>query len=364
VSYSKPITAYTHWTDLGAPTSAEFPNWFFVAISQIAMDNKMDVPSTELLKALRSTINDLENAITGTAYIATTVMTMHRDMLSELRSQLAALEKSHLSIREMQEIHLREMAIIDEKINAVLNDESCLQLDDHQDTIYMLHQPKKALIPQYKTACEAWKKANAKEEAHSKALIDRAHSLLAHATEAVGLEETVRAVVEIELKQRLATSLLEDGILIWVSQTNQFAILMTECVLRISGYQLIIAPTHLCFDPQSLRNLHDRYRLDHTSTDMGKREITIDLRDVEELQFTSRRANIPGTSDEKSPHYEPAKHHQCILIRTDVGMQYFLADRKNESRDKGWGSLQGVPDSSPSLLYRKLTALWQEAKDN
>jgi hypothetical protein len=328
------------------------------------MEATMDVPSTKIAKALRSTISDLENTIARTADIATTVTMMHRDMLSEIRSQLVVLEESHSSIQEQQEIYLQEMAIVDEKINAVLKDESCLQLDGHQDTIYMLLQPKKALIPQHRAACEAWKKTNAIKEAHSTALIDRAQSLLAHTTEAVGLEETVRAAVEIELKQRLATGLLEDGILVWVSRTNQFATLMTECVLGINGYQMAIAPTQLCFDLESLRNLHDKYHLEHTSTDMGKREITIDLQDVEELQFTGRRANIPGTSDDKSPHYEPAKYHQCIHIRTRVGMQYFLANRKNESRDKGWGSLQGAPDGSPNLLCQKLTELWQRAKDN
>ncbi|KAJ4351545.1 uncharacterized protein N0V89_006888 [Didymosphaeria variabile] len=329
----------------------------------------MNTSSTRLLKTLAGTIEKLQKTVaenSDNADSALIVTRMHREMLSELQSQLNDLEKSHSSMKRTGDDHKREIATIRQKIDAVTASGCCLTSEDLDDTIFMLLTPIKELESQYSIAYGDWKKTNDREETHAKDLLERAQALLMHAKEAVNLEGIVRAAVQNELKQRhreeIAASLLEDGILVWASRTNQFAILMTECLMQIDGHQLTIAPTQLCFDTHSVRSLHQKYRLDHTSIDIEKHEVTIDLRDVEELKSTKRRANIPGTFDEKSPHWEPPKYHQCVNIRTRQGEEYFLADRRNEARDKTWGRLQGAPDGSPSLLCQKLTEIWEKLK--
>lgn len=324
------------------------------------------------ITTLQTTVDVLENSIATTAKSATTVTAIHLEVLSQLRSQLVVLENSHSSIKKMEDDHKREMFIVDERINTMVQNQNCLKRDDQDDTIKMLHAPKKVLISHHRATGEAWAANHAKEEMHSKALIDRAQALIAYAKDAVELEGTIRVAVESKFEQRhreyvaqIADSLLEDGIRVWVSKSNIFATLMTECLVRITGYQLTIEPTKTCSDEESLRELHDKYRLDHTCSDMPRTKFRIDLRDVEELKFTNRRATIPGTCDETSPHWEPPRYHQCVYIRTCVFREYFLADRKNEPQDKVWVSLQqGAPYGSPGLLCQKLVQYWQEAKDS
>ncbi|KAL1593242.1 hypothetical protein SLS60_010850 [Paraconiothyrium brasiliense] len=329
----------------------------------------MSISSTRLISTLKATIEKLQNTLAENADNADNAMTvtkMHREMLSELQFRLNDLEKSQYSIKKAKYNHMREIATLRQKIDVVTSSEGYLTPEDRDDTIFMLLIPLKELEAQYSIAYKMWKRNNDKEEAQANDLLERAQTLLAHAKEAVNLEGTVRTALRSELKQRhreeIAASLLEDGILVWVSRTNQFAILMTECLMQIDGHQLTIAPTQLCFDTHSVRSLRQNYRLGHTSIDMDEHAITIDLKDVAEPKCTRRRANIPGASDEKSPHWEPPKYHQCVNIRTRLGEDYFLADRRNESRDKTWGRLQGAPDGSPGLLSQKLTEIWKGLK--
>ncbi|KAF9739396.1 hypothetical protein PMIN06_008243 [Paraphaeosphaeria minitans] len=331
-----------------------------------------DVISSQLADTLQTTINDLEDGIDGMTETATTVATIHRKMVSELQTQLTVLEKSCSSITKLEDDHAREMAIVDERINTVVQNRSYLKIDDQDDTILMLHVPKKVLVSEHRVAGTAWAVSHAKEESHSKALIDLAQALLANTKQAVELEGAVRVAVKGEFQQlhheyvaHIADNVLQDGIRVWVSKSNIFATLMTECLLRIEGAQLVIEPTKTCFDEHCLRELHNKFRLDHTCSDMQRTKFTIDLRDVEELKFTNRRANIPGTCDETSPHWEPPKYHQCVYIRTCVFREYYLAERRNEPQDKAWVSLQqGVPDGSPNLLCEKLVRYWQEANQS
>ncbi|KAF2451669.1 hypothetical protein P171DRAFT_438362 [Karstenula rhodostoma CBS 690.94] len=279
----------------------------------------MDATSTQFVTTLQAAINGLEKTIAEMAESASTVTTIHREVLSQLRSQLVVLEKSHSSIKKLEDTHTREMAIVDARINTVVQNQSYLKMDDRDETLLMLHAPKKVLISQHRVAGEALAATHAKKESHSKALIERARALIAHKKEAIELEGTMRVAIESEFQQRhrehiaqIADSILEDGVLIWVSQSNIFATLMTECLVRIAGHQLTIAPTKTCFDEDCLRELHEKYQLDHTCSDMQRTKFMIDLRDVEELKFMKRRATIPGTFDETSPHWEPPRYHQCV----------------------------------------------------
>ncbi|KAL5387104.1 hypothetical protein DPSP01_003714 [Paraphaeosphaeria sporulosa] len=317
-------------------------------------------------------INDLEKSISGMIESATAVVKIHRDMLLQLRSQLAVLEKSHSLVMKLEDDHAREMAVVDRRINTMVQNQGYLKIHDQDETILMLHAPKKVLISEHRVAGAAWAAAHAKEESDSKVLIDRTRALLAHTKEAVELEGTIRVAVENEFQQRhrehiaqIADNLLQDGIRVWVSKSNIFATLMTECLLRVADHQLVIEPTKTCFDEDCLRKLYDKYRLNHTCSDMQKTKFTIDMRDVEELKFVKRRATIPGTCDETSPHWEPPRYHQCVYVRTRVSREYYLADRKNEPQDKAWESLRmDVPDGSPNLLCHKLVRYWHDAKQS
>ena len=318
-----------------------------------------------MMEPLEDVILQLNHAISVAPDSAITVASMHQSALASIKSHLGDLKESRASIKKIEQDFAQEIIATQYKIDAVMHN-GVLKLEDQQDTIALLCQTITEMRSMYNDDIGTRKDILLQQEEQASAALSRARNLLSHTEVSTMVEGIARAdlthVLEQGWRHKYAHTLLNDGIVVWVSRGNQFATLMTQAMMDITDFCLLVQPTQLCLNPEYVSSIKEKYQLDYVSTDFGELDITIDLRDVEELRYVKRRAVIPEAGDKNSTHYEQPQFRHCVSIKMNGGREYFLADRKNEERGKTWAGLQGTQDGSPSLLYRTLLESWKEAK--
>lgn len=318
-----------------------------------------DIHQDKISAPLENAILRLQQAISEAPDSAITVAAIHEAALEGAKTHFNVLQQTRASIDKANQDYKYEMLTVRHKIEAIMSDRM-LKQEDQEDTVALLCKTMMDMRSMYHADIGARKDLLMQEEEQAAASLARAEKLLNDAHMAIIVEGIVRTNLQEEFEKKnqhkVARTLLHDGIRVWVSRKNDVAIHMTQTEMSVSDFQLTIQPTQLCIDPQQLSNIRQMYQVDEV-------KITIDLRDVVDVQFLKRKAVVPGSSDIGSAHYELQQFHHCVCIKTKAGKEYFLADRKNEERSRTWVDIQGVWDGSPSLLYRTLMELWEEAKN-
>ena len=323
------------------------------------------VPRDELISPLQTAILGLRKITTYASEDTATVTSMHQMALEKAQSHLQILETSRASLNNLQAEYKREISIMKAKIETVMSND-ILKWEDQQDTVVLLCDTIMDIRNMYLTNVAAWNTHIVSEEQCAIGSLSRIDELLAHAKESFAVEGAVRARVTRELehthREQVAENLLNDGILVWVSRRNVPSVLMTQARMSVEDLRLTIEPTQLCLDSSYLPSIQEKYDLSSLDIDFGTLKVTIDLRDVVELQLLNRQAVLPGAADRNGLHYEPPLYQKCAYVKTQYGREYWMTDRKNEIRGKAWASVREAQDDHASLLYEKLSGLWRDAK--
>lgn len=323
------------------------------------------VQRDEFVSPLRTATSSLQTVMMEAPQDTATVTSMQQIAVENAQSQLRALEASRVSLEDMEARYKREVTAIRARIENVMSN-NLLKWNDQQDTVVLLCDTIMEIRNMYLTNIATWQAHLEKEEKRAAASLSRIHELLLHAKEPFAVESAVRAEVRRELEQshreQVAQTLLNDGILIWVSRSNEASVLMTQAKMNVADHRLTIEPTQLCLAPDYLPSIQEKYHVSPLDLDFGTLNITIDLRDVVELQFLNRLAVVPGAADKDGLHYEIPQRRICVHVKTKYGREYWLADRKNEVRGRTWASIQEAQDGSTSLLYKTLLRLWEETR--